>query len=155
VLNDGFEVEGPRNGGQDYRLMRYASNEVRMPQGKQKYDLDEPEALPTMALLGDPRPDANAQLHRRIAPLFLTLAFALIALPLARSAPRQARYGRMLMGFLGYLVGINLMLMGTGWLESGKLAPSLGLWWLVLPLLAASAWLYFTDGRMRRARRPA
>ncbi|QDH71004.1 LPS export ABC transporter permease LptF [Marilutibacter alkalisoli] len=152
VLNNGFEVEGPRNGGQDYRLMRYASNEVRMPPGKEKFDLDEPKALPTVALVGDPRPEAVAQLHRRLAPPLLALAFALMAIPLARSMPRQARYGPMLMGFLGYLIGVNLMLVGSGWLAKGTIPPVLGLWWLVLPLLVVGVWLYSTDGRMRRPR---
>ncbi|KAB8185229.1 LPS export ABC transporter permease LptF [Lysobacter maris] len=149
VLENGFEVEGPREGGQDYRLLRYASNEVRMPAGKEKFDLDDPEALPTSALIGDERPPAVAQLHRRIAPPLLALAFALMAIPLARSMPRQARYGRMLMGFLGYLIGVNLMLMGTGWLEDDKIPGMLGLWWLVLPLLGVGVWLYLGDGRMR------
>lgn len=150
VLNNGFEVEGPRAGGLDYNLMRYARNEVQLPTGETRYDPNAPDMLPTWALLGDPRPAAKARLHNRIAPPLLTLAFALLAVPLARSTPRQARYGRMLMGFLTYLVGMNLMLMGTKWLENGKLAPELGLWWLVLPLLAAAIWLYFTDGRLRR-----
>ncbi len=150
VLNNGFEVEGPAAGGKDYRLMRYASNEVRMPAGKAKYALDEPEAQPTMTLLGDERPQAGAQLHRRLAPPLLALAFALMAIPLARSMPRQPRYGSMLLGFLGYLVGVMLMLVGTGWLAAGKIPMPLGLWWLVLPLLAFGAWLYLRDGSMRR-----
>ena len=138
----------------DYRLMRYASNEVRLPAGETRFDPSDPEVLTTAQLLGDPRPEASAQLHYRLAPPLLTLAFALLAIPLARSSPRDARYGRMVMGFLAYLIGMNLMRMGTGWLETGRLAPALGLWWLVLPLLAGAAWLYFTDGRMRRSRLP-
>ena len=66
--------------------------------------------------------------------------------------PRQARYGRILMGFLAYLIGINLMIAGTGWLESGKISLLLGLWWLVLPMLGLALWLYFGDGRLGRAR---
>lgn len=109
--------------------------------------------LSTPALLGDARPEAQAQLHRRIAPPLLALAFALMAIPLARSTPRQARYGPMVMGFLTYLIGMNLMLMGTGWLEEGRLPIAAGLWWLVLPLLAAGAWLYAGDGRLSRVRK--
>ena len=30
-LEDGFRVEGPREKGRDFRLMRYASNDLRMP----------------------------------------------------------------------------------------------------------------------------
>src|SRR4249919_644790 len=82
------------------------------------------------------------QIHYRLAPPLLALAFALLAVPLARSPPRQPRYGRILMGFLAYLVGMNLMILGTDWLGSGKLPMTAGLWWLVLPLLAAALWMY-------------
>jgi lipopolysaccharide export system permease protein len=150
TLDEGFQVEGPKGSGLDYRLMRYASNDVRLPAGEARFDPNDPETLPTRVLLDDPRPAANAQLHFRLAPPLLTLAFALMAVPLARSTPRQARYGRLGMGFLAYLVGMQMMLMGTDWLETGRIAPVLGLWWLVLPLLVLAAWLYATDGRMRR-----
>ncbi|MFC5577148.1 LPS export ABC transporter permease LptF [Lysobacter niabensis] len=152
VLNNGFEVEGPREAGLNYRLLSYKRNEVAMPVGEKKFDPNDPEMLPTSKLFGDPRRDAVAQLHSRIAPPLLTLAFALMAIPLARSMPRQARYGRVMTGFLGYMIGMNLMLMGTKWLEKGKISAALGLWWLVLPLLAIALWLYFFDGRMRRAK---
>jgi lipopolysaccharide export system permease protein len=152
TLNNGFEVEGPKEAGLNYRLLRYRRNEVTMPAGEQKFDANDPEMLPTSKLFGDKRDDANAQLHRRIAPPLLTLAFALMAIPLARSMPRQARYARTMSGFLAYMIGMNLMLMGTKWLEKGKIAPELGLWWLVLPLLGVALWLYFFDGRMRRAK---
>src|SRR5690606_40684762 len=58
---------------------------------------DDPELLPTMALFGDPRPQAQAQLHGRLAPPLIALAFALLTVPMARSAPRQQRYGRMML----------------------------------------------------------
>ena len=154
TLENGFRVEGPRDTGRDFRLMRYASNELRLPEGEERAE-DDPEALPTLALPGDPRPEAQAQVHRRIAPPLLALAFALLAVPLARSPPRQARYGRILVGFLAYIFGMNLMLLGTDWLSDGKLPMGLGLWWLVLPLLVVAAWLYLGDGRMRRSRLPA
>jgi len=152
TLDEGFRVEGPMNDGKDFRLMRYASNELRLPEGERKRRDNDPELLPTTALFGDPRPQANAQMHARIAPPLLALAFALLAVPLARSSPRQARYGRILFGFLAYLVGMNLMLLGTDWLGDDKIPAWMGLWWLVLPLLGIAAWMYFTDGRMKRTR---
>ena len=87
-----------------------------------------------------------------MAPPLLALAFALLAVPLARSPPRQARWGRIILGLLAYVFGINLMLLGTNALASGRLPVALGLWWLVLPLLALGLWMYFGDGRMKRAR---
>ena len=151
-LNEGFRVEGPLEKGRDYNLMRFASNEFALPDRADIRNQDDPELMPTLALLGDKRPDAKAQLHSRITPPLLALAFALMTLPLARSSPRQARYGRIMLGFLAYLVGTNLMFIGTNALSEGRIPPLLGLWWLTLPLLIAGAWLYFRDGRMARAR---
>ncbi|HVI57301.1 MAG TPA: LPS export ABC transporter permease LptF [Luteimonas sp.] len=152
TLDQGFEVEGPLGEGRDYRLMRYASNDLQLPDAAQKSDEDDPERLPTTALFGDPRREATAQLHYRLAPPLLALAFALLAVPLGRSSPRQTRYGRVMLGFLAYLVGMNLMWIGTSWLEKGKLPLGAGLWWLVLPLLAFAAWVYLRDGRPGRGR---
>lgn len=154
VLDNGFEVEGPREGaGRDYRLMRYRRNEAQMPAASRRYDPNDPRLLNTLQLMADDRREAKAELQSRIAPPFLTLAFALLAVPLARSSPRQARYGRVMVGFLTYLVATNFMLMGTNWLAKGKVPIALGLWWLVLPLLAIAAWMYFGDGRIRAPRR--
>lgn len=148
-LDEGFRVEGPLDAGLDYRLMRYASNELRLPSVEAKSRSDEPELAPTLALFGDDRPAAQAQLHFRMAPPLLALAFALLAVRLARSPPRQARYGRMMMGFLAYVFGMNLMIMGTDWVEDGKVPAALGLWWLVLPLLVFCIWMYVSDGRLK------
>ncbi len=152
TLDNGFQVEGPVDDGVDYRLMRYASNEVRLPAGKERFDPNDPKVMSTGELLGDPRRAAIAQLHGRLAPPLLTLAFALLAVPLARSTPRQARFGGAMMGFFAYLIGMNLMQVGQGWLATGRIPAALGLWWLVLPLLAAGAWLYMNDGSIRRPR---
>ena len=152
-LEEGFEVEGPMGTGRDFRLMRYAANEVRLPEAlAQRRKADAVELQPTTALIGDARPQANAQLHFRIAPPLLTLAFALLAVPLSRSAPRQARYGNLAVGFLIYLFGMFLMLLGTQWLEDGKLPAMLGLWWMLAPLLLVAVWMYARDGAIRRPR---
>ena len=100
-------------------------------------------------LLGDRSPKARAELHARLTPPLLALAFAMMTLPLGRSSPRQARYGRMMLGFLAYIVGTNLMFIGANAIAKGSIPPFLGLWWLSLPLLAAALWFYFNDGRMK------
>lgn len=152
-LDDGFRVEGPLDGGRDFRLMNYQRNDVRMPAASTEVDDQDPRTLPLPALLADERLGARAELHSRLAPPLLALAFALMAVPLARSPPRQARYGRMVVGFLVFLVGTDLMLLGSGWLGDGRIPIALGMWWLVLPLLAAGLWMYANDGRVRAPRR--
>ena len=151
ALEEGFRVEGPTAGpGLDYRLMRYARNEMQLPAADDQRPSDDPAFKPTLELLGDSSRAANAQLHWRIAPSVLALAFVLLAVPLSRSSPRQARYGSMLLAFSAYLVGIFLMMLGTQWLADGTLPAAAGLWWLLLPMLALGAWLYARDGRIAR-----
>jgi lipopolysaccharide export system permease protein len=153
VLDDGFEVEGPRTGpARDYRLMRYRRNEAQMPTTKGRYDPDDPRLLSTLQLVADPRIEAKAELHSRIAPPFLALAFALLAVPLARSSPREGRFGRITVGFLIYLVATLLSLSSVSWIARAKIPVALGQWWLVLPLLALATWLYLSDGRIRAPR---
>lgn len=152
-LDDGQQIEGPTDGGKDYRLATFARNDVAMPDGAQTRQSDDPELLPTSQLIGDERPQAKAQLHSRIAPPLIALAFALLTVPLARSSPRQQRYGRMMLAFLAYMVGMNLMFIGTGWIADGKVPGGLGLWWLTLPLLGLAIWMYLRDGRLSRPKR--
>ncbi|WNH50822.1 LPS export ABC transporter permease LptF [Stenotrophomonas oahuensis] len=154
-LEDGHQIEGPLEAGLDYKLMTFARNDVALPDGAVTRDQNDPELLPTGQLFGDARPEAQAQLHSRITPPLIALAFALMTLPLARSSPRQQRYGRMMLAFLAYLVGMNLMFIGTGWIADGKVPGSLGLWWLSLPLLGLALWMYFRDGKLSRPRRTA
>lgn len=149
-LEDGFQVEGPLGGGLDYRMMHYGSNELRMPDRDEARDDEDPELMPTSALFGDGRREASAQLHWRVAPPLMAVALMLLAVPLARSSPRQTRYGRIVIGFLGYMVCVNLMMLGRQWLADGKLPLPLGLWWLLLPALALAVWLYVRDGRFWR-----
>lgn len=149
-LEDGHQLEGPLAGELDYRLMRFAANEVALPDREKGREPDDPELRPTWELLGDGSLAAVAQLHARLAPPLLALAFALLAVPLSRSAPRQQRYGKVMLAFLAYLLGVNLMIVGSQWLAKGSVPAIAGLWWLTLPLLAVSCWLYFRDGRLGR-----
>jgi len=147
-LMDGFRVEGPLGGERDFRMMRYARNDVRLPDAEPSTDRNEAERRPTLELWRDDSVAARAQLHARISPPLMALAFALMSIPLARSPPRQARYGRIVLGFLAYVVGMNLMLLGSGWITLGTIPQALGMWWLTLPLLACGVWLYFRDARL-------
>lgn len=154
-LADGRRLEGPLDEGLDFRLMRYAVNEVALPDRAEERADDDPAIAPTLSLFNDGRPAAIAELHGRLTPPLMALAFALLTVPLARSSPRQQRYGRLMLGFLAYLVGLNLMFIGVRMLADGKLPAPVGLWWLTLPLMALAIWLYLRDGRLPRARRAA
>ncbi|MDR2872355.1 MAG: LPS export ABC transporter permease LptF [Xanthomonadaceae bacterium] len=152
-LEHGFRISGPKFDGLNFKLMRFVSNDMALPERADRYDKDDPQMLTTGKLLGDARASAAAELHSRITPPLLALAFALLTLPLSRSSPRQQRYGRVMLGFLAYLVCMNLSFIGADALANGKLPAVLGLWWLTLPLLTLALWFYLRDGRLARNRR--
>jgi lipopolysaccharide export system permease protein len=150
-LYDGFRVEGTPD-AKDFRLMRFDQNELRVPDREVDAEADALEARATRLLLAQDDPGARAELHWRLATPLLTLALGFLAMPLGRGEPRQARYGRMLAALLIYLNAMALLMLGKGWLATGVLPAWAGLWWLLLPVAVLAAWLFRTDGRLRRPR---
>lgn len=151
-LDEGFRVEGAL-GGKDFRMMRFEHNDIRVPDREQSGKPGDLSANATTQLLGDAKPLSRAELHWRIAmPLFAAI-LAVFAMPLARSEPRQPQYGLVLFALLVYLVGMILLLLGTGLIGNGKMPAWLGLWWVHVPMIALAAWLYARDGRLAKAER--
>lgn len=151
VLDDGFRVEGVL-GQDDFRMMRFARNEIRVPDSEEANVGSEPQRRDSLALLERRSPEDLAELHARLGAPIAALLLALLALPLARTPPRAARYGALLLALLVYVVYQNLMLLGRSWLGAGSLPPEAGLWWLHLPLLLLTVWMIRRDGRLGRRR---
>ena len=149
-LKDGFRVEGAI-GSKDFRMMRFEKNDVRVPDRENNDNSDDLSADSTAALLAAHKPLAIAELHWRLAmPLFVAI-LALFAMPLARSEPRQPQYGLILFALLVYLVGMILLLLGTGLIGNGRLPAWIGLWWVHIPMLLLAAWLFVRDGRLPKS----
>jgi len=146
-LKDGFRVEGAL-GQKDFRMMRFAHNDVRVPDRERDDSGDDLSADDTLSLLARDKPAARAELHWRLAMPLLVVALALFALPLARSEPRQPQYGLVLVALLVYVVGMLSLLLGTALITEGKLPGWLGLWWVHLPMLALATWMFRRDGRV-------
>jgi lipopolysaccharide export system permease protein len=146
-LSEGFRVEGVL-GQQDYRMMRFEQNDVRVPDRERPDSTNDLAGVSTLDLFSQHTPLARAELHWRMAMPILVVALTLFALPLARSEPRQPQYGLVLFSLLVYLVGMLLLLLGTGLISTGKMPAWLGLWWVHLPMIAMAAWLFLRDGRV-------
>jgi len=147
ILTDGFRVEGAF-GAKDFRMMRFARNEIRVPDRESSRRPDDYSGHATISLLRDVRPAAKAELHWRIGTVLFALALGIMAMPLGRSQPRQPQYGLLLFAMMVYLLGMLALLVGMGLLASGKLPAFLGLWWLHLPMFSIALWLYWRDGRV-------
>lgn len=102
---------------------------------------------------------AAAELQWRIVNVLSTLLFALLAIPLSRVNPRKGKFAQMLPAILLYVAYANTMFASKSWIKSGKLNPSLGMWWIpVALLLLALLLLWFEHGwnrlkRLLRGRR--
>jgi len=66
----------------------------------------------------------------RLNSPFQVLTIALWAPLLARSRPREGRYGRIVAAVLIQAIYFNLVGVGESWLIQGIIAPGFGLWWV-------------------------
>jgi lipopolysaccharide export system permease protein len=153
LLQDGFRVEGGLD-KKDYRMMQFEKNEIRVPDREQEIDRSM-KNRDSLSLLSDKSALARSELHWRMAMPIFTLVLAILALPMARSEPRQARYGRLILAVSGYFAGMNLLIIGASYLGKGDIPAWLGLWWLHLPLFAIAMWLFLRDGKLDAANKGA
>jgi len=95
ALVDGFRSEGVPGRG-DYRLMRFARNDVRLPDPVETDKELKRKAWLLEDLLQDSDPLNLAEIHWRVAPACSVLVLCFLALPLSRSKPRQGYYGNLI-----------------------------------------------------------
>jgi lipopolysaccharide export system permease protein len=154
ALQDGFRVEG-KLGDDDYRLMRFARNDIKLPDNEQDdNDTAVKRAAPTGVLWrGSDDPVMRAELHWRLAAPLSALVLVLLALPLSKSSPREPRYARLLVAVLAWWVFNTGLGLGRSWISQGKLAPAFGFWWVYIPTIALAAWLIWKSQRLPRTKR--
>jgi len=152
VLEDGFRVEGVP-GQSDFRMMRFKRNEIRVPDSEEAVVGAESQRRDSLSLWQRGSAEDVAELHWRLGAPMAALILAMLALPLARTPPRAARYGLLLLGLLAYVVYQNLMVLGRAWLGEGSMPLVFGLWWLHGPVFLLTCWLLWRDGQLGRGRR--
>ncbi len=151
TLEDGQITDGyPRR--LDYRIIRFARNDLRLPEIESRSRSDSLEARPTREVFRDSGPAAAAEFQWRVSPAIAVIVLGFLAIPLAHSSPREARGGRVLLGILAYAVYANGLVLARSFVEQHVISPALGLWWVhALLLLAALAWLQ-RQGRVSGSR---
>lgn len=97
----------------------------------------------TIELWQDATTASRVELDVRLAPAIGAFLLAIMAPLLARSAPRQARYDRIVIAVLLYLAYSNLQSLARTWYEQGMTPAALGPHWIhgVLLAIALLAWL--------------
>jgi lipopolysaccharide export system permease protein len=149
LLRDGHRYEG-LPGAADFRVLSFARHTVRIPLQRPAMAVEaDSEARPTVALWGAAKPEAMAELQRRVSVPISAILLALLALPLSHSAPRQGRYGKLAIGIAIYIVYANLGQIVVSMVERGVLPASLGIWWVHLALLTLIAFLFMRQYGLR------
>jgi lipopolysaccharide export system permease protein len=153
-LTDGFRVEG-KLGEDSFRLMRFKRNDIRVPDSEKSESGRTEERYTTAQLIASGTAADRAEVHWRLGAPIAAMVLALLAVPLSRSPPRSARYGRILFAVLAYIQYVILLSLGRAWIAEGAVPAAFGLWWVHLPALAAALWLMWRDERLPRPRQAA
>jgi lipopolysaccharide export system permease protein len=125
VLNEGRRYQGIP-GHVDYVISEFAEYGVRISGPEPEAAARKREAEPTVALLRSVDTKELAELQKRVAVPLGVLFLSLLAVPLARIAPRRGPYGNIFAAFLIYIVYENVLKISQGMLMSGKIAPGVG-----------------------------
>lgn len=147
-LHDGFRVEGGL-GQLDYRLMRYARNDLRLPEPEQDEDRRHEKRASTIELYKSKKAVERAEFHWRLGLPISALLLAILAVPLAKSVPREPQYGKVLLAIAVYILYSNMLGLGRGWIADGRLSSAFGLWWVHGAVLLMVLWLFSIDWRQQ------
>ncbi len=128
-LIDGQVTELNDNTG-EYHRIRFDEGDLRLPEQELNQRQNSGGLLSARELFSGTTDESRAELHWRMSPAIAIILLSLLALPLAHSAPRDGRYGRLIMGLLIYVVYVNLLTLGRVWLARGALHDYAGLWWV-------------------------
>ena len=105
------------------------------------------ETTLTLAQSSDPKDVAEYQW--RISTPLATVLLALIAVPLARSVPRESRFRNFTIALLAYITLFSMVSVLRTFIEQGKLGATPGLW-TAYAIQAAVLAVLVTQPRMKR-----
>jgi len=126
-------------GSVNYKVVEFKTYAQLLP--KPDYAVNfkrETDALTTKQLMNIDSNEARAALQWRLSLPLLVLIVGLIAVPMAKTQPRQGRYAKMLPAivlYVVYLLGVNA---ARGMVEEGQ-EPIPGVYWLVHGIFLALA----------------
>ena len=84
-----------------------------------------------------------------LAAVILTI----LAVPLAKTNPRQGRYSKLIVGVLAYFVYAEMIGAARVWFEQGQSPPALGLWWVHVSLFVLASALVIKQNSVLTLRR--
>jgi len=153
ILTNGRRYVGTP-GQLEYTVGQFKEYAIRIPEfGELGYKLSR-SAKSWQTLLASGDPQDRAEFQYRLSVPFALLAFAVLAVPLARSPPRSGVYGRLTFAVLLYFTFFNLQRVAERWLETNVVPAWLGMWWLPMLMLAVAGLIMVLDSNWFWVHRP-
>ncbi len=129
VLHEGRRYEGVPGTG-NFRVVEFLEHGIPYRLPSLKPSNPRPRAMSFARLLASDELQHVAERQWRLSVPISTILLALLAVPLARSRPREGRYGRIAIGLLVFIIYFNLLSASKAWTEEAAIPPVLGLWWV-------------------------
>ena len=147
VLFDGKRYEGVP-GSAEFRIIRFAEHGIPVTLPPPELPDARQDTKPTWQLLKSNDLQDRIELQWRMSLPVGAVLLALLASPLARSNPRQGRYGRLAIGVLIYLVYTNLLGAARVWTVQGRVPVEVGIWWVHIALFGLIVFLLRKQSRV-------
>lgn len=125
VLQDGRRYQGAP-GQPDFVLTEFDEYAVRIDESGSKNAALKREALSSDTLFTSTTPREIAELQRRVSIPMGVLVLGVLALPIARMAPRSGVYGNVLTAFLIFIIYENLQKVTQAMTITGRLPTWVG-----------------------------
>jgi lipopolysaccharide export system permease protein len=154
VLEDGYRYSGSP-GSVDYTIYRFAKHGFRIDQERSQTVISKANATRTLDLLEASYPAYSAELQWRISQPISLLLLGMLAIPLARTLPRQGKYTKLAMGIAIYFLYGNAVGVMQTFVERGDVSIAIGIWpvHLVMALIVASLLYIQSSGRVPKLKR--
>ena len=127
VLEDGYRYSGTP-GSVDYTVYRFAKHSFRIDQEPTGSIVSKANATRTVDLLNAPYPAYSAELQWRLSQPISLVLLGMLALPLARTLPRQGKYTKLGMGVAIYFLYGNAVGVMQTFVERGEISTVIGIW---------------------------
>lgn len=127
VLEDGYRYSGSP-GNVDYTVYRFAKHSFRIDRERSESIISKANATRTLDLLAAPYAAYSAELQWRISQPISLLLLGMLAVPLARTLPRQGKYTKLAMGIAIYFLYGNAVGLMQTFVERGQINTTIGIW---------------------------
>jgi lipopolysaccharide export system permease protein len=145
VLYDGRRYEGVPGEG-EFVVWEFDEHGMPIRPDDEEELVTAVAAKSTGELLRSGAPADRAELHWRVSFPLSLLVLGLLAIPLSRTAPRDGRYARLGTALFIYIIYIDLLSLGRGWVERGFVSDAVGLWWVHGLAALIAMWMFAREG---------